>query len=160
MKLTDTKTHRIAENLIFECARSIDENRVEDIAQLLQTDGQYKVQSRFNHDRGLPMAIIDCRSAAQLRDRILSMRVANVYEPQHYRHILSGVQVLSEENSVLQVRSNYMVVRTMELDGNMMIVSTGQCRDEIVLDGDSAKFKSRLYLYDSRVIETLLIIPI
>jgi anthranilate 1,2-dioxygenase small subunit len=88
------------------------------------------------------------------------MRVANVYEPQHYRHILSGVQVLSEENSVLQVRSNYMVVRTMELDGNMMIVSTGQCRDEIVLDGDSAKFKSRLYLYDSRVIETLLIIPI
>ena len=156
------------ENLIYAWARAIDENRVEAIANLLCEEGRYTVKSRFNHDRGLPMAIIDCHSPAQSRDRILSMRIANIYAPQHYRHILSGVQIVGESqdeggSKILQVRSNYLVVRTMELDGDMKIISTGQCQDEVVLDANTAEgaqFKSRLFLYDSRVIETLLIIPI
>lgn len=150
---------RAVENLIYEWARAIDEDRVEAIAELLLPDGRYTVQSRFNHDRGLPMAIIDARSAAQLRDRIKSMRVANIYEPHHYRHILSGVQIVGEVDGVLQVRSNYLVVRTMSLDGDMAIFSTGQCQDEVVITPDGPRFKRRLFLYDSRIIETLLVIP-
>lgn len=151
---------RAVENLIYEWARAIDEDRVEAIAELLLPDGRYTVQSRFNHDRGLPMAIIDARSAAQLRDRIKSMRVANIYEPHHYRHILSGVQIVGEVDGVLQVRSNYLVVRTMSLDGDMAIFSTGQCQDEVVLSPEGPRFKRRLFLYDSRIIETLLVIPL
>ena len=152
--------HRAVENLIYEWARAIDEDRVEAVAELLLPDGRYTVQSRFNHDRGLPMAIIDARSAAQLRDRIKSMRVANIYEPHHYRHILSGVQIVGEADGVLQVRSNYLVVRTMSLDGDMAIFSTGQCQDEVVITPDGPRFKRRLFLYDSRIIETLLVIPL
>ena len=152
--------HRAIENLIYEWARAIDENRVEAIADLLLPQGRYTVKSRFNHDRDLPMAIIDSHSAAQLRDRIKSMRIANIYEPHHYRHILSGVQIVDEENGVLQVRSNYLVVRTMALDGDMKIFSTGQCQDEVVITPEGPKFKQRLFLYDSRIIETLLVIPI
>ena len=151
---------RAIENLIFEWARAIDENRVEAIADLLLEDGRYTVKSRFNHDRDLPMAIIDSRSAAQLRDRIKSMRIANIYEPHHYRHILSGVQIVGEQAGVLQVRSNYLVVRTMALDGDMKIISTGQCQDEVILTPSGPKFKQRLFLYDSRIIETLLVIHI
>lgn len=154
-------THfRAVENLIYEWARAIDEDRVEDIANLLVPEGRYTVKSRFNHDRGLPMAIIDSRSAAQLRDRIKSMRIANIYEPHQYRHILSGVQIVEEENGVLHVRSNYLVIRTMTLDGDMKIFSTGQCQDEVVITPAGPKFKQRLFLYDSRIIETLLVIPI
>jgi anthranilate 1,2-dioxygenase small subunit len=152
--------HRAVENLIYEWARAIDEDRVEAVAELLLPDGRYTVQSRFNHDRGLPMAIIDAHSAAQLRDRIKSMRVANIYEPHHYRHILSGVQIVGEADGVLQVRSNYLVVRTMSLDGDMAIFSTGQCQDEVVITPDGPRFKRRLFLYDSRIIETLLVIPL
>ncbi|PUE34283.1 nuclear transport factor 2 family protein [Limnohabitans sp. Jir72] len=152
--------HRAVENLIYEWARAIDEDRVEAISELLLPDGRYTVQSRFNHDRGLPMAIIDARSAAQLRDRIKSMRVANIYEPHHYRHILSGVQIVGEADGALLVRSNYLVVRTMSLDGDMAIFSTGQCRDEVVITSEGPRFKRRLFLYDSRIIETLLVIPL
>jgi anthranilate 1,2-dioxygenase small subunit len=151
---------RAVENLIYEWARAIDEDRVEAIAEWLLPDGRYTVQSRFNHDRGLPMAIIDSRSAAQLRDRIKSMRLANIYAPHHYRHILSGVQIVGEAEGVLQVRSNYLVVRTMALDGDMAIFSTGQCHDEVVITPDGPRFKRRLFLYDSRIIETLLVIPL
>ena len=152
--------HRAVENLIYEWARAIDEDRVEAVAELLLPDGRYTVQSRFNHDRGLPMAIIDAHSAAQLRDRIKSMRVANIYEPHHDRHILSGVQIVGEADGVLQVRSNYLVVRTMSRDGDMAIFSTGQCQDEVVITPDGPRFKRRLFLYDSRIIETLLVIPL
>jgi anthranilate 1,2-dioxygenase small subunit len=159
--MTPFDTHiRAVENLIYEWARHIDEDHVEAIAGLMLEEGRYTVKSRFNHDRDLPMAIIDSHSAAQLRDRIKSMRVANIYEPHHYRHILSGVQILNEEAGVLHVRSNFLVIRTMALDGDMKIFSTGQCQDEIVLSANGPKFKKRLFLYDSRIIETLLVVPI
>jgi anthranilate 1,2-dioxygenase small subunit len=151
---------RSVENLIFEWARAIDENRVEAICDLLQPEGRYTVMSRFNHDRQLPLAIIDCHSAAQLRDRIKSMRIANIYEPQHYRHIVSGVQIVDQDDGNLIVRSNFLVIRTMELDGTMMIFSTGQCHDVVVTTSEGVQFKSRKYLFDSRAVETLLVIPL
>jgi anthranilate 1,2-dioxygenase small subunit len=152
--------YRAVENLIYEWARAIDENRVEEIAALLTGDGEYKVASRFNTDRNLPLAVIHCTSPAQLRDRIKSMRVANVYEPHHYRHMISGVQIIGEENGVLEVRSNYTVIRIMDHDGSSMIFSTGQCRDQVVLESVGPRFKQRHIIYDSRAIETLLVIPL
>jgi len=160
MSVSYEQHFRPVENLIYEWARAIDENRVEDIADLMLPDGRYTVTSRFNSDRDLPLAVIDCVGAAQLRDRIKSMRLANVYEPQHYRHIVSGVQIVGEEEGGLAVRSNYLVVRTMELDGDMRIYSAGQCQDIVDVSGDRPRFKRRRILYDSRIIETLMVIPL
>ncbi len=151
---------RAVENLIFEWARAIDENRVEAIAELMRDDGRYTVISRFNADRGLPLAIIDAHSAAQLRDRILSMRQANVYEPHHYRHITSGVQIIGEQNGLLEVRSNFLVVRTLEIDGSMMLYASGQAQDLVDVSGEAPRFASRRLVFDSRAVETLMVIPI
>jgi len=164
MTLNNEDHFRAVENLVFEWARAIDENRVEDVCNLLVPNGRYTVISRFNHDRGLPLAIMDSRSADQLRDRIMSMRIANVYEPQHYRHIVSGVQIVGREADQLEVRSNYMVVRTMDLTGDMKIISVGQCQDLVDISelpsGGEPMFQQRKFVFDSRVIETLLIIPL
>ncbi|WP_408594827.1 aromatic-ring-hydroxylating dioxygenase subunit beta [Limnohabitans sp.] len=160
MKMYAESHHRAVENLIYEWARLIDEDQVEAVTQLLQDDGRYTVQSKFNRDRQLPMAIIDAHSAAQLRDRIMSMRIANIYQPHHYRHIISGVQIVGLDGDVLQVRSNYLVIRTMDLDGDMKVFSTGQCQDEVVITPEGPRFKSRRFVYDSRIVETLLVIPL
>lgn len=152
--------HRSVEHLVHEWARAIDENRVEAICNLLAPDGRYTVQSRFNADRGLPHALIDARSPAQLRDRILSMRQANIYEPQHYRHIVSGVQIVGGEGTLLSLRSNFLVVRTLDLDGTMTVFACGQCRDVVDVGGESPLFRQRLFLLDSRAVETLLVIPL
>jgi hypothetical protein len=53
-----------------------------------------------------------------------------------------------------------LIVRTMELDGTMMIFSTGQCQDVIKITPEGVRFKSRKYLFDSRAVETLLVIPL
>jgi len=160
MTLPFEQHFRAVENLVYEWARAIDENRVEAIADLMAADGRYRVQSRFNADRGLPHALIDARSAAQLRDRIQSMRVANIYEPQHYRHIVSGVQITGGEGQVVEVRSSFLVVRTMELDGDMKVFATGQCEDVVDVGGPRPLFRSRHFKLDSRVVETLLVIPL
>jgi len=156
----DDMNFRRIENLIAEWARAIDEDRVEDIAALMLPQGRYTVRSRFNADRGLPHALIDATSAAQLRDRIQSMRIANVYEPHHYRHMISGVQIVGETDGALQVRSNFLITRTHESSGDTCIFATGQCRDVIEATADSIAFRSRELLLDSRVIETLLVIPL
>jgi anthranilate 1,2-dioxygenase small subunit len=160
MALLHEAHFRAVENLVFDWARAIDENRVEAIAELLLEDGRYTVQSRFNADRGLPLALMDAHSAAQLRDRIKAMRLANIYEPQHYRHVVSGVQIIGGEPAALQVRSNFLVVRTLDLDGDMRVIATGQCQDVVDATGDQPRFRSRRFLLDSRVVETLLVIPL
>ena len=104
-------------------------------------------------------------SRSQMRDRITSLRVANIYEAHHYRHLVSGVQVIGVQKSgdaaaAYEVRSNYAVIRTMEHDGSMSTFSTGQYRDEIVFEDGEARFRRRHVMFDSRAIETLLAYPL
>jgi anthranilate 1,2-dioxygenase small subunit len=160
MELLLEEHFRAVENLVYEWARAVDENRVEAICGMLAPEGRYTVRSRFNVDRGLPVALIDAHSAAQLRDRIKSMRIANIYEPHYYRHIVSGVQIVGEKSGALEVRSNFIVVRTMELDGTMKVFASGQCRDLVEIDAGKPMFRSREFVLDSRAVETLLVIPL
>ena len=160
MPLLHERHFRAVENLVFEWARAIDENRVEAICELMLPEGRYTVQSRFNADRGLPHALMDAHSAAQLRDRIQSMRMANIYEPQHYRHLVSGVQITGGDEAQLQVRSSFLVIRTLDLDGDMKVFAAGQCEDVVDVTGPEPLFRARRFKLDSRVVETLMVIPL
>jgi anthranilate 1,2-dioxygenase small subunit len=156
----DAAAQRAIEALVYEWARAIDENRLEDLAGLLTEDGEYKVASRYNLDRGLPLAVIHTRSRGQLRDRITSLRVANIYEAHCYRHLVSGVQVIGEEGGACEVRSNYAVIRIMEHDGASTIFSTGQYRDSVIFEGGTPRFRRRHVVFDSKAIDTLLVYPL
>ena len=152
--------HRAIEYLIHEWARAIDEGRLEDLSGLLTADAEYRLASRFNADRGLPVAIVHTRSAAQLRDRIVSARVANVYERHHVRHLVTGIQIIGAADGVFEARSNFAVIRTMEHDGRMEIFASGQYRDTIVFENEAPRFRRREAIFDSRAIDTLLVYPI
>ena len=59
-----------------------------------------------------------------------------------------------------ETRANYVIIRTMEHDGSMVVYSCGQYRDVVVFENGQPKFASRHVVYDSRMIETVLVIPI
>ena len=160
MSIVDNEVRRAIEDLVHEWARTIDEDRLEELAGLLAEPGEYKVASRFNADRGLPLAVIHCKSRAQLRDRITSLRVANIYEKHYYRHIVSGVQITGRSGEEYAVRANYMVNRIMEHDGSTITFSTGQYRDRVVFEDGQPRFRARHVIFDSRAIETLLVVPL
>jgi 3-phenylpropionate/cinnamic acid dioxygenase small subunit len=69
-------------------AQTIDDGRLEDWPAFFTETARYVVTTAENFERGLPLGIIYATSRAMLRDRVRSLREANVYEAQRYRHIV------------------------------------------------------------------------
>ena len=88
-----------------------------------------------------------------------ALREANVYEPHFYRHLLSGTRILGCDGNAWQAETSYTVIRTMQ-EGDMSVFSTGKYVDEIVLDADRPRFRSRIVVTDSMRVHTLVVIPL
>jgi 3-phenylpropionate/cinnamic acid dioxygenase small subunit len=93
-----------------------------------------------------------------LRDRVASLRHANIYEPQRYRHIVSAVLAERLSDSVAKSVSNFMVVRVME-NGDTLLFATGRYLDRIAL-APEPRYEERVVICDSRRFDTLLAIPL
>ena len=76
------------QNLNARYAEAIDENRLEAWPDFFTPEGRYRVTTAENFEKGLPLALIYATSRAMLRDRVRSLRDANVYEAQRYRHVI------------------------------------------------------------------------
>ena len=70
-----------------------------------------------------------------------------------------GRRGFMRENGSLRARTSFMVARIMHT-GETMLFATGCYDDRIVLDGAGAQFAEKTVILDSRVIDTLLAIPL
>jgi len=140
-------------------AACLDERRFEAWPDFFAERCSYKIISRENHDRGLPIGVMECDSRGMLKDRIESYRRANVYEPHTYRHQVSALRIEALDGDRFACVSNFLVVRTMAT-GDMAIFATGRYLDRLVRAGDDFLFEERLAVFESRRIETLLVIPL
>jgi 3-phenylpropionate/cinnamic acid dioxygenase small subunit len=146
------------EDLNARYAEAIDEDRLEAWPEFFNADGRYLVTTAENVAQGLPLGIMSATSRAMLRDRIKALRQANVYEAQRYRHVL-GTPRIEAANGALRARTSFMVARIMHT-GETMLFATGCYEDRIVLDEGGAHFAEKTVILDSRVIDTLLAIPL
>ena len=159
MSPVDPATFRRIEDFLTRVVHCIDDDKLEAWPDFFAERGAYKIISRENHDRGLPIGVMECDSRAMLQDRIASYRRANVYEPHTYRHQISALRVDALEAGRFACVSNFLVVRTMAT-GDMAIFATGRYLDRLVGAGDDFLFEERLAVFESRRIETLLVIPL
>ena len=139
-------------------AEAIDDDRLEEWPEFFRADGRYLITTAENLAQGFPIGMVSATSRAMLRDRIKALREANIYEAQRYRHVL-GTPRIVHRNGELEARTSFMVARIMHT-GETMLFATGCYRDRIVLDGDSATFAEKIVVIDSRLIDTLLAIPL
>jgi 3-phenylpropionate/cinnamic acid dioxygenase small subunit len=93
-----------------------------------------------------------------LRDRVQSLRHANIYEPQRYRHIVSSILVNEVDAAHVTSTANFLVVRIMQ-NGESMVFASGVYRDRIVLK-PTPLYAERVVVCDSRRFDTLLAIPL
>jgi 3-phenylpropionate/cinnamic acid dioxygenase small subunit len=142
-------------------AEAIDDNQLEAWPDFFTTDGRYRVTTADNFEKGLPLALIYATSRAMLRDRVRSLRDANVYEAQRYRHVIGPALIRAQSGSEVHARTSFMVARIMHT-GETTLFATGCYRDHVVLDaqGGEAHFAEKLVILDSRLIDTLLAIPL
>ena len=150
---------RQIEDLIADYAHAIDDDRLEEWPDFFTDDCSYRIINRENHAKGRRVGIMDCSSKGMLRDRILALREANVYEPHFYRHLQSGIRITGMDGDAYVVETSFAIVRTMQ-EGDMSIFCAGKFIDEIVFDGDTPLFRKRLVVTDSNRIHTLIVIPI
>ena len=141
-------------------ADAIDADRLEVWPDFFLDDGRYRITTAENVAQGLPLSMMYAASRAMLRDRVMALREANVYEAQRYRHVLSTPLIAAVEAGGLRARTSFMVARVMRT-GETMLFATGYYEDRIVLGTtDGAHFAERTVVLDSGQIDTLLAIPL
>ena len=138
---------------------TIDNDRLEEWPALFVADCLYEIMPRENEELGLPAPLMHCNSAAMLRDRVLSLRHANIYEKPAYRHMLSGYEITRVDGETVAMTCNYVVVNTTQ-EGNSAIYQAGRYVDRVVQTAEGWRFKSKRAIYDTLRVQTLLAYPI
>jgi len=147
------------DQLYADYAHCLDSDRLEEWPDFFTDDCSYRVTSAENFEAGLPLGIIYATSKNMLVDRVMALRRANIYEPQRYRHLISGLRVEAGQGGALGVAANFLVVRTMQ-DGAMTLFAAGCYLDRVVRSDNRWKFARKEVVLDSRRIDTLLALPL
>lgn len=141
-------------------AQAIDDDELEAWPAFFTERGRYVVTTAENFAQGLPAGLVYATSQAMIRDRVKSLREANIYEAQRYRHIVGLPLLETGPDGVVTGRTSFIVVRIMHT-GETMIFATGSYRDRFVAEASGAiRLAERIVVLDSRQIDTLLALPL
>jgi anthranilate 1,2-dioxygenase small subunit len=146
-------------SLHAEYAAAIDDDRLELWPEFFTDDGRYRITTRRNYAAGLPAGLVYADSRAMLRDRVLSLRKANIYEQQSYRHLIGIPRIVDRGPTCLRVETGFLVLRIVR-DGPADTFASGRYVDEVVEQDGRLLLRSRDVVCDSSLIDTLLAIPL
>ncbi|HEX6267427.1 MAG TPA: aromatic-ring-hydroxylating dioxygenase subunit beta [Burkholderiales bacterium] len=146
------------ERLHAQYTHALDADRLEDWPLFFTENGTYRITTAENEARGLPLPVLYAEGRPMLRDRVASLRHANIYEPQRYRHLVSSVLVERVDEARAKSVASFMVIRTME-NGDTLLFASGRYVDRIAL-APEPRYEERVVICDSRRFDTLLAIPL
>lgn len=138
---------------------NLDDDRLEAWPTLFTEDCLYEIVPKENADMGLPIGIIYCNNQKMLRDRVVSLRNANIFEEHSYRHMTSGLCVMAEKDGVIETESNYVVIQT-RTNGESNVYQAGKYYDKVVRTDAGLRYRSKRVIYDTSRVQTLLATPI
>jgi anthranilate 1,2-dioxygenase small subunit len=147
--------HRLQERYVSV----IDTDSLERWPDLFTEDCIYEIVPKENADLSLPVGLMHCFGRAMLRDRITSLREANVFEPHTYRHMTSGLELAPIDAETVEMQSNYVVVQTLT-DGESRIYQAGRYFDRVVRSADGWLYQRKRAIYDTSRVQTLLVTPV
>jgi anthranilate 1,2-dioxygenase small subunit len=138
---------------------ALDNDRLEQWPEFFVEECRYEIIPKENVDLGLPVAVVYCRNRRMLRDRVLSLRHANIFEGHTYRHMTSGLVIREVDGDTVHCESNYIVIITGQA-GESSIYQAGVYHDEVIrVDGQWRYLKKRV-IFDTSRVPTLLATPI
>jgi 3-phenylpropionate/cinnamic acid dioxygenase small subunit len=148
------------EALFTDYCAAIDDMELERWPRFFTEDGLYKIVSRENFDRGLPLAAMLCEGRRMMDDRVVTMRQTQMFATRHLRHMGGNIRVgAAEADGAIPVRSNFLVLQTL-LDQPTQVFSTGRYLDKLVRADGRLMFRERIAVYDAAVISNSLIFPL
>lgn len=138
---------------------ALDNDRLEDWTGFFTEDCRYEIIPKENVDAGFPAPVIYCRNRKMLRDRVLSLRHANIFEGHTYRHTTSGLVVTSNDGETIATTSSYVVIITGQT-GESNVYQAGCYEDELVRVDGELRYRKKRVVFDTLRVQTLLATPI
>lgn len=137
----------------------IDNDRLEEWPALFVEDCLYEIIPRENEDAGFPAPVMRCDNQRMLRDRVVSLRNANIFSPQNYRHFLSGLAIGASDDCSVDFTCNYLVINSNQA-GQSLVYQTGRYLSRAVKTDDGWRFASKRCVFETSRVQTLLALPI
>ena len=94
-----------------------------------------------------------------MRDRVLALRTANIFEPHTYCHLLGRPRIERAADGALTARSNFVLYRTMQ-GGGTEVFAAGKYQDRIVARDGALLLAGRDVVVESRRVDILVVLPI
>src|SRR4051812_30120213 len=99
---------REIEDLFADYAEAIDDGNLERWPQFFTDPCLYRIVSKENWDKKLPMSLMRCESLGMLKDRAFASQKLNVYGPRTWRHFVSQIRAKTEGDRIV-ARSNFVL---------------------------------------------------
>jgi anthranilate 1,2-dioxygenase small subunit len=145
--------------LIETYGRLLDEDRLEDWLDLFAETCRYEIVSRENRAQNLPLSLMLCDNKDMLRDRIHSLRHANIFNIHSDCHVIGLVRAEAGEGGRLSATAAYSLFQSNQ-DGETRLFSVGRYHFTLLPSDGGLLIETAIVVVDTGTILTLLATPI
>ena len=146
-------------DLEHDYAHCIDDDRLEAWPEYFIEECSYQIIPRENLDHGMPLPIIYCDNRDMLRDRVVILRKALIYNIHYDRHVIGNVRVLGADNGVFDVWASFIILQT-DTDGETNFFASGKYEDKVVFIDGTPKFKEKIVVLDTAAVPNMISTPL
>ncbi|HSV81139.1 MAG TPA: aromatic-ring-hydroxylating dioxygenase subunit beta [Ramlibacter sp.] len=122
-------------------------------------DANYRITSRENFERKLPIAAMSCIGRGAIQDRVTALQKVLVFEPRIWRRYVSSVRIERVEGNRVFSRANFLLYEAM-MDREPQLNMLGEYVDEIHWADGQFVIQDRSCVYDNYRILTTLFAPV
>ncbi len=145
--------------IIETYGRLLDEDRLEDWLDLFAEGCRYEIVSRENRAQNLPLSLMLCDNKDMLRDRIHSLRHANVFNIHRDCHVIGLVRAEPGREGRISATAAYSLFQSNQ-DGETRLFSVGRYQFDFLPSDTGLLIESAIVIVDTGTIPTLLATPI
>lgn len=146
------------EDFYAEYSEVIDSGELERWPELFVEPCLYRIVSKENHDKGLPLSLMRCEGLGMLKDRALASQKLNVYAPRAWRHSITQLRA-REQHERIAVRANFVVFETLQ-DEHTRVLCAGRYLDTLVRTGAGLRLREKTCVYDAALIPGSIVMPL
>ncbi len=149
---------RELEDLFAHYAEVIDDGDLERWPEFFTDPSLYRIVSKENWDKKLPMSLMRCESMGMLKDRAFASQKLNVYGPRAWRHFVSQIRARVEGDRIV-ARSNFVLYETL-IEHQPQVLCLGRYLDVLVRQEGKLLFAERICVYDNAIIPGSIVLPV
>lgn len=140
-------------------AECLDETRLDDWAAYFTEGCVYKIIARENYEQGHDLCFMQADSKGMIIDRVQGITRTQMFGPRSYRRFFSGLRIVEAADGTVATRQNVLLVQTL-IDQESRILLCGVAHDRLVREDGQWRFRQRIIISDSELIENSLIYPL